>query len=471
MCTRQRQIRNRYTGQLMFVKCGHCKSCQQEKAVKRSRRIRAEYSPNVVVLSCTLTYDRWAVPYVKMFDLLAETRDLPVYRRCEDRYVRANGRYDITLHRDKGEREIDKYYVDYDYGSLRGLKQLNKGAGNVGVIYYKDVQDFNKRLKQTLWRQYGIDQYVYFVASEYGGDGLRPHHHLLIFCPLSSVELFRSAVRKNWTYGDMSKERRIEVARDMAGYVASYVNRGSDFPKFLATNFPPKTHFSQGFGTRLSVFQLDSILAKVRRGDLSYNIASKKSPDGFTTVLVPKYVINKYFPQFKGASRLSCDALHDVLRSSDVTAIFKYPDECSRIDYSCKQTIVKRSDGSYCPALLDGDFTKINTRLKHASEYFRRVTGLSQEDFCYWYERVWTCYRSNCLKYLHTSPDAPPLAERYDNLYEVDPDSVDFDFIEVNPNNFSSVIRQTKQMVDVFDSYCKYKRDNNAIVRQIDDEF
>ena len=65
-------------------------------------------------------------------------------------------------------------------------------------------------------------------------------------CPMS---IFSEACRKCWTFGDMRKERRIEVARNMAGYIASYVNRGNEFPSFLAENFRPSAHYSVGFGT------------------------------------------------------------------------------------------------------------------------------------------------------------------------------------------------------------------------------
>ena len=58
MCTHQRWITNPYTHQRLYVKCGHCKACIQEKAFAAANRIRNEYSPDKMVLFVGLTYDR-----------------------------------------------------------------------------------------------------------------------------------------------------------------------------------------------------------------------------------------------------------------------------------------------------------------------------------------------------------------------------------------------------------------------------
>ena len=44
MCTNQREIVNKYTGHRLYVKCGHCPACLQEKAAYRVSRIKAQNS-------------------------------------------------------------------------------------------------------------------------------------------------------------------------------------------------------------------------------------------------------------------------------------------------------------------------------------------------------------------------------------------------------------------------------------------
>lgn len=460
MCTHMRTVFNQYTHQSIVVKCGKCKACQQEHAAQRARRIRAEYRSGYIVLSVLLSYDRYSVPFVYSDDIRNELPVVQVHRWCDDRHVRFNGNYDIALHRKKGDIVLADQACRYDYAldAFVGLKELNKGPGKVGVLYYKDVQDFNKRIKQNLVRHYNYDgRYTYFVCGEYGKK-LRPHWHLLIFCKRQDEQIFRDSIRESWTFGDLRKERRIEVARDMAGYVASYVNRGAKFPPFLSFNFPPKTHYSQGFGHGLSCFRLNELLAKVQRGDLSYNIASRKSPTGFVSVLTPQYVLNRYFPRFKGDSRLSLPALRYVLRSCDVSGTFLFP-ESYKIDYTCE------------------DLHKWSVRLRHACAYFMEHTGLDEKAFADAWINTWNCYKSNLLKNWHTSPSAPPLNERYYNLYELYmkggvelPFDGDFDFVEVNPNNFKSVIQQTQIMIDTFDSYQKYKELSSFVMSETDED-
>ena len=69
MCTHQRFVVNKYTKTSFLAKCGKCKACLQEKAYKRSYRIKCEQSPDKIALFVTLTYDRCSCPFVYQFDL------------------------------------------------------------------------------------------------------------------------------------------------------------------------------------------------------------------------------------------------------------------------------------------------------------------------------------------------------------------------------------------------------------------
>ena len=121
---------------------------------------------------------------------------------------------------------------DYDKISLDNLLMLNGTENSVGVCFYKDLQNFFKRLRINLSRRFQYEgDFSFYACSEYGETSGRPHFHVLLFIPSFQEALFRTACVESWPYADWSKLRRgIEVAKDMSNYCASYVNRSSDFP-------------------------------------------------------------------------------------------------------------------------------------------------------------------------------------------------------------------------------------------------
>lgn len=82
----------------MYVKCGHCKACLQEKAAKRVQRIHDTGSDQSVCLMVALTYSRGTAPFVKRDEAFDFVRglipQLPVYRSCSIRKVRKPLNYD-----------------------------------------------------------------------------------------------------------------------------------------------------------------------------------------------------------------------------------------------------------------------------------------------------------------------------------------------------------------------------------------
>lgn len=76
-------------------------------------------------------------------------------------------------------------YNKYGCGSFTTLTYDDEHIniqGNRAVLNYKDFQDFNKRLRENLYREYGFRiNYSFVVVGEYGSENERPHMHLLIF--------------------------------------------------------------------------------------------------------------------------------------------------------------------------------------------------------------------------------------------------------------------------------------------------
>ena len=186
MCIHQRFVHNRYVRTSFLSKCGKCKACQQEKAYKRSSRIKSEYSPDKIVLFVTLTYDRSSCPYVKRQDLDAKVPLLNVYREHCTRKVR--------VHTSRGLEYLDgrKYgsqvlgtiihpdYTSFDY--RKNIAHLKFRRDSIGVCFYPDLQNFKKRLSINLKRNYNYEiPTKVFATSEYGSTTSRPHFHLLFF--------------------------------------------------------------------------------------------------------------------------------------------------------------------------------------------------------------------------------------------------------------------------------------------------
>ena len=380
MCVKSHYIYNRYIKKSVLVDCGKCPSCLQQKAAHRANRIRNNVEDGQICLFVTLTYDNDFVPYVRAIDVYNEVDSLTVYRDATIRRVRVSDDYKLGYKKVKETYVLDTFWthdmwLDTDNSNI---KELNKKSGCIGICYYKDLQNFYKRLRQNLKRKYNFnDKFTTFSCSEYGGHSYRPHFHALIFIPQSCESIFRTAIVESWPYGDRDRTARfIEVARDCASYVSSYVNGGSLLHSLLSfPYFRQKHSYSKGFGLGVSCFNLPALLKKVESGDMRYySKVLSQGESSFASFPVPKYVINRYFPIFKGFSRLYSDEIYNVILYP--THISEYR---QRLEFS------------------PDDERKIFIRLTNAYEYFHKVTGLNRYDYALYFVRVWTLYKSVVL--------------------------------------------------------------------------
>ena len=161
MCVYRRYIVNPYTGKWLTVNCGHCPACLQAKAIARTNRIRNNYdetSKSHMVLFCTFTYRNSCVPYFNQFDF-HDTGILEVKRDSQVRYVRVGGkRYGRKSYKKTQLLcELDPEYFPKDtiFRPLRSFKNsCSVNVERVGVIYNPDFQDFIKRLRINLERNF-----------------------------------------------------------------------------------------------------------------------------------------------------------------------------------------------------------------------------------------------------------------------------------------------------------------------------
>lgn len=302
MCLNKKWIINQITGQRLFVPCGCCSACLQEKALRMTNIIRQHCPDGSRPLFVTLTYARYMCPYFNQSDfdkiVSGETSELPIYR---DSKLLHNGKFK----KDKQLLKTIDCDVQKDF-KFRTLKHEGKHGARVGVIYYKDVQDFIKRFRQRFFRAVGKTDLSFYAASEYGPTTLRPHFHLLVYVPYEYEDTARDLLVKSWPFGNKERTRKhILSFGSFESYVSSYVNCFSSVPAFLWRYFKPKKSMSIFFGLG-KVSSLDSILDMSTKRCFNFKLST--TTDGKAkeyNIRLSKRAINKYFPYFVGVGTLS----------------------------------------------------------------------------------------------------------------------------------------------------------------------
>lgn len=462
MCLNGRFIYNRYSGQNVFVRCGHCEACKQEDALKRTNRIRLNMRHGFIWLFVTLTYTNDFVPYVLRSELNSDDFDINVYRRCSGRYVYSN-KNGLRFKKSLGIEILERRFIDTEFrynAENNKLKSLNGMSSDcIGVCYYPDLQNFFKRLRENYEREFNERLYFdSFQCAEYGGYSYRPHFHILLAIPSSCETKVRSAIVKSWPYADRCRTAKfIEVARDAASYVASYVNSSISLSSCLShPAYKQKHSQSQNLGVAMDCFRITDLLEKIDKRDLHYYFEKKfDGESSVTPCLVPKYIINRYFPKFKGLHWFTIDALRCILLEPQ--RLFEYVGNYSqeiKIDYYYDEVLYDGSSrlhhvGYSFAGRIDlpfhrcYDFSlvevyKIAVRLWHAQLYFMSETGLNAYDFAHYYISVWNLYDSTLLsdsfRGIKTFED---YSEFYFNSNDFVHDVVHsptLDGLEMNPN-------------------------------------
>lgn len=486
MCTNSRYIYNPYARRSILVKCGKCDACLQEKACARSNRIRNNFTSGTIALFCTFTYTNDFIPFVYRSDLMSSKSEIHVYRRSKGRFVysKKNG---LRFKKSPGISVIDSFFVPFEYRSsidCQGLKSLvGLDSDKIGVCLNSDMQKFFKRLNQILLRDYNYDtKYSYFYCSELGSHTHRPHFHALIFIPISAETTFRHAIIKAWPYADISRTSKyIEVAKDAASYVSSYVNSHFSISSPLSfSKFKAQHNYSHGFGVFLDCFSLPSILQKIDQRDLHYYRQRKSyGVSEFDVLPVPKYVINRYFPYCKGFSCLSPGTLERILLRTD--EITKYLNDGEQIvDFTTqgKHYFIPLLHRSYIANPVynysSAETYKIYVRIENAYKYFHDVTGLSRYDYVHYYMDAWqlnaTQHFVESFKDISVIDD---FSDFYENIYDMFTGSVHSPTLEclpisfqLDPNARKDVIEKTQTFTILYDKLDKQKKVTNYCMAQ-----
>ena len=430
---------NKWTHSWQWSPCGKCPACQQRKAQIRAHRIHEASFDGYVTLFVTLTYRNINIPYIRKDELTPNCSSINVYRDCSVRRVRSDSDYNVGYKYIRSRsilQTIDLFesrlFVDKD--TIKPLKKLRgqSDSNKIGVLYYKDLQDFQKRLRINVQRWYGIVKPLYFWScSEYGPTTLRPHFHLLISVPQESLAECTRSVIASWPYDSrIGTDQGIQVARNAKAYVSSYVNRGSDFPSlFEISPFKPKHSFSLGYGRQNPAFSLPKILGSIDRGNMSF--VESRIKDGcveLANILYPKYVLNYYFPKFTGYSRLTYDQVSQFVRSPESI----YQPGCDLISsFVTKDINILTGSYDYDIDKISAWIRGINLHVKRFLEDFEYVDsgvkyrGLPDNEYTrqmyadyLW--RCWSAYASTLyLMQFDNIQDEVDMFELYDNWNDV----------------------------------------------------
>lgn len=457
MCTHKRLVTNKYTGRSLYADCGKCPACRQAKADKQASRIRSHVDKNsgFVFLFAHLTYLNECVPYIRKSELLDHPTYAQVYRDYDRRFVQENDNL-VLKYFPMSEPLTEVEFIDSDGNPTLSIDSISSAptlqnsyhkrptstdmSDKIGIIYYPDVQNFFKKFKIYLKRNFKFsEKYDYKVhfysASEYGGEKFRPHFHLLICCRPQDLATFKSAVVKSWSYAyRFVTESRLEQAIDAASYVASYINKSQSFPKIFEEHSIRQRHsFSQGFGCNLRAFSLDKILENARRGDMRYY--RSVNIQGIPLVLpfvYPKYVISRYFPKYKGFSRLSNGTIQWLL--SD--ASFVQSDSSEKLRNEIYEKLILCCRNYRDLVYFKEDLHKISVSLVNKI----MLSGMSPRDYGIAYTKVWTCYYSTLYRSLLENANVFQQWQCYDNIADyfsgdVSSPSLD-DLMLVTPSSF-----------------------------------
>lgn len=423
----------------MYVKCGKCEACLQEKANKRASRIRNHVNKDYVILFVTLTYADAYIPYFYKSDVkLNQEQDIKIYRDHECRNYFNTGTHSVCSYSSLYGKQIDTYHnTNCTQSELDRLFDI--GFGRVGVLYYKDIQNFFKKLRSNIERdeqfsllRKAVGDISYFVTGEYGEQNSRPHWHVLLRVPkfewhrYEVLELWKCAITKSWMYAfEYVTRRRLEIAKNAAKYVSQYVNCSVDISPFLRRDdFRPVWHYSKDFGCGVEAFSIQKVLEALERRDLRYNLQYTKGDGSIQTCAVPfpKYVLNRFFPYFKGRFRLSYEDLTRLL-GSDFEPTF-YPKRI--IQQYDRKDVVWYLDKSLiyqlrCKMdLTDDDIYTIVIRLHNAYNKFHDATGLGRKDYAFYYVRYLELSNRNLWLQQYEDLEQPyDYFQKYDNIKEV----------------------------------------------------
>lgn len=208
-CLHPKIIYNKYLGRKMAVPCGKCSACLCLHQNSWINRLELESSYHKYTLFVTLTYSGDNFPTLNINELDGNS--------------------------DTWEQSLDE---------SESFIKLNHGVIRTHSV--RDIQNFFKKLRINLIREYGIPKEEsglrYFCAFEYGPTTFHPHYHLLLWFDSPRVaRIIKVCIFEAWksktNHTQLSEFLRYNqckfVSCSCARYVAGYIASNTNLPAVL----------------------------------------------------------------------------------------------------------------------------------------------------------------------------------------------------------------------------------------------
>lgn len=206
-CLNPQKIRNKATGELMLVPCGHCIACLLQKSSRSTLKCKLESASHKYTYFVTLTYNNENIPLCHA---------LPNVEVCGYDFVEATPRLGEGIVLASMEMAVSSLH----------LLQEKCGNSMIPHLSKRDLQLFLKRLRKRL-----NEKIRYYAVGEYGPVHFRPHYHLLLwFDEQETFKTIGQAIRESWPFGFVNSSLS---EGDAARYTAGYLNSFSHLPGIL----------------------------------------------------------------------------------------------------------------------------------------------------------------------------------------------------------------------------------------------
>lgn len=201
----------------------------------------------------------------------------------------------------------------------------------VALLWYRDIQNFLKRLRKQLSKIDKNEKIRYYIIGEYGAKSLRPHWHLLLFTNSDIIAskfadtqfeidvlatkdkrfYSNSIICSCWKFGYCTISK---ADGKVGGYVSNYVVGSSLLPKILSWLAPQKTYHSIGFGLPYSKNQCLEMLKKRDFTNFSkYDYVDQNDGNRVKSRPLWRSYYCQFFPTFTGFDLLPNDEVYRVL--------------------------------------------------------------------------------------------------------------------------------------------------------------
>lgn len=260
-CLKPERIYNKYSGQYLTVRCGHCDACNQAKSSLATLKCQLESLSHKYCYFVTLTYSNAYIPLAAALRAGDHHYLVNVTERCGSvgdeilGYIESDPAFMSDLAKKVNLDNLFPYLCKRDLQLF--MKRLRKRISNNYQYVIKDKRGSTIRRKYFPWQilqplTAAKDEEVqkhkcgesirYYACGEYGPKHFRPHFHLLLFFDnLETAQSLQHFVHESWPYGRVDVQRSLG---DAAQYTASYVNSSCALPQVfkLAKTRPFATH-------------------------------------------------------------------------------------------------------------------------------------------------------------------------------------------------------------------------------------